>query len=297
MKKHIAFFAVLAIFASFAAAPAAAQGKGKCPEVGHGVIQFVDVSGGCWRFLRDDGASFELVTGRKFKDGAAGTLYGRALDVFTICMVGQPTEVCRFAYDKGSEPTVIEGTLVKGVESGCWLIATPSDEYLILNCSDYEDLCLASNEGRGIRAEIAEKGNVITICIQGEPVDVLSFEWTDEPVTMSFDGTGKITLVRDIVLGSEDVEASGSQQGEIEGITVVNSSSASAGCESACLIACTLECRTLLGPAGEHTPEFMECFSPCLLRVQACQKICEEHAEATYGMAFPFGDQPAAPEN
>ena len=48
----------------------------------HGTVQFVGVSGGCWKFVGDDGNNYELFTnkGNILKDGLTGTLHGDLMD-------------------------------------------------------------------------------------------------------------------------------------------------------------------------------------------------------------------------
>ena len=59
-----------------------------------GSMEYIDIEGGCWQFVGEDGNNYELVGPRVsslFQDGVKAELVVRSLrNISSICMVGDP---------------------------------------------------------------------------------------------------------------------------------------------------------------------------------------------------------------
>jgi hypothetical protein len=72
------------------------------PFAVHGTVRFIDVEGGCWQFLADDGTPYEPVDGpaEMFVDGQTGVMTAFELcGLASFCQVGQLVQVLSFRSD------------------------------------------------------------------------------------------------------------------------------------------------------------------------------------------------------
>ncbi|MHC5114651.1 MAG: hypothetical protein ACYTGP_09510 [Planctomycetota bacterium] len=75
------------------------------PFTVHGETRFIDVEGGCWQFVGDDGVHYEPVCGppELYEDGVTGALTAFHLcGLGSFCMVGQLVQVLGFTVDPGA---------------------------------------------------------------------------------------------------------------------------------------------------------------------------------------------------
>jgi len=85
-----------------AATPVPDDGDGGCvglPILAHGTMRFIDVEGGCWQFLGDDGSPFQPILGppEMYVDGACGWMGGIIpCDMGSSCQVGDIVIVSSF---------------------------------------------------------------------------------------------------------------------------------------------------------------------------------------------------------
>ncbi|MCP3980354.1 MAG: hypothetical protein GY716_13710 [bacterium] len=83
------------------------------PFTVHGETRFIDVEGGCWQFLADDGTPYEPVCGppEMYGDGVTGSLTAFELcGLGSFCMVGQLVEVVEFVADPAACGADLDGS-------------------------------------------------------------------------------------------------------------------------------------------------------------------------------------------
>ncbi len=103
----------------------------------HGYFNFVNVEGGCWQFVGDNGVNYEVVNHRpSWHDGLTGTITADIKDdMVTFCMVGVVVEVCEFVKDLAGSchPKVAFHEVLYKLNSGM----VPGQDFVITNEEDW----------------------------------------------------------------------------------------------------------------------------------------------------------------
>lgn len=146
------------------------------PDVtAYGTVHYVGVEGGCWQFVADDGARYELLSAPQnmLVDGLTGVLEAIYADVSTFCMVGIPVYVCSFT---GADTVNLVGTLdYVPIEGGCWVLTVGNTSY-----SPWSNDPRFYKDGVMVKVDGIIRDDMASVCMTGPVVQVVDYTFVGQ---------------------------------------------------------------------------------------------------------------------